>query len=319
MRDATILLTGGSGTFGHAFVRYALTQGASRIVAMSRNSEMRYKLQQSSSSAIVVPGDVRVMSDIRRAFTVAGHVDIVIHAAAEKHITTAQAFQDYTYDVNVGGARHLIDVALSRGVPKVVALSTDKACEPINYYGQTKAEAERLFVSAGYVCVRYGNVIGSSGSVIPLFIQQRISGRITVTDLRMTRFFMPVAPDSPWMAIQEPGSRRVMSAVELVNYAIHLGGGGEIFIPSIPSGSIADLAGKVGPGCVIEEVGMREGEKLHEILVARDEVCRTYRCADGIFAVLSKPVTYLPLVEPTFQHTSDVDPQPIELEEVCAC
>lgn len=317
----TYLITGGSGTFGKAFIRHVLRQPNTCIVSMSRNSEMRYQLEQlhkGNPRVLVVPGDVRHPEDLEAAFVAAGPVDVVIHAAAEKHITTGQAFKAYTYDVNVGGACNVIAAARSHDVTRVVALSTDKACEPVNYYGETKQEAEQWFVSAGYSVVRYGNVTGSSGSVLPLFIKQRTSGRITVTDRRMTRFFMPASDDGQWGVIQEPGSRRVMSAVGLVQYAIEHGTGGDIFVPTIPSGSIVHLAEQIGPGCVIDEIGIRDGEKLHEQLIADEEVSRTYRLTDGVFVVMPKTVGYMAPVEPDFRHTSDVDPQPLVVEAVCA-
>jgi UDP-N-acetylglucosamine 4,6-dehydratase len=301
-------------------VRDALAKNAARVVAVARNAEMRYRLQQEyrdDRRLVVVPGDVRIVGDLRRAFDVAGIVDVVVHAAAEKHIVTGQDHRAYTRDVNVGGAESLIEVAAHRRAGKVVALSTDKACEPVNYYGETKAEAERLFVAANHTIVRYGNVVGSSGSVIPLFLKQRSAGLITITDMRMTRFFMPISDDGGWQVVQEPGRQPVMSAVGLVKYAIKRGCGGDILIPSIPSGSIADLARQLGPTCVIRETGIRDGEKLHEQLIAADEVERTYRLTQGVYAVLPAPVKHLTPVEPTFRHASDVDPQPLVIDE-CA-
>lgn len=315
LRGRTVLITGGSGTFGRAFVRFALQSGVVRIVAMSRNAEMRYRLQQSypDPRLVVVPGDVRIPADLECAFDVAGAVDVVVHAAAEKHVATGQLYQDYTHAVNVGGAANVIQAAADRGVRRLVALSTDKACEPVNYYGETKALAEELFIAAGRTVVRYGNVVGSSGSVLPLFLQQRQHGRLTITDRRMTRFFMPVDDDGAWGVVQEPGGRGVMSAVGLVAYAIEEGYGAEIFVPTIPSGTILNLAESMAPGCVLEETGIRDGEKLHEQLIAADEVRRTYRMPGGVYAVYATPQAHLIPVEPTFRHASDVDPQPIEV------
>lgn len=315
LRGQTVLLTGCSGTFGWAFIRYALRQGVDRIVGVSRNAEMRYRLQQAYADPrlIVVPGDVRIPADLDRAADVAGQIDLLIHAAAEKHVSTGQLYREYTYDVNVRGAEHVVALAASAGIERVVALSTDKACEPVNYYGETKALAEQVFLMAGRTVVRYGNVIGSSGSVLPLFLKQAARGRITITDRRMTRFFMPVADDSPWGVIQEPGGQPVMSAVGLVAYAIEHGIGGQIFVPTIPSGTILDLAEQIGPGCTIEETGIRDGEKLHEQLIADDEVPRTYRFLDGVYVVHQAPVHYMAPVESTFRHRSDVNPQPLRI------
>jgi UDP-N-acetylglucosamine 4,6-dehydratase len=315
MRGRTILVTGGSGTFGHAFVRYALQRGAARVVAMSRNAEMRYRLQQTypDPRLIVVPGDVRMPSDLAHAFDVAGHTDILVHAAAEKHVSTGQLYQAYTYGVNVTGAEHVIEAAEAKHVRCVIALSTDKACVPVNYYGETKLMAEQRFIAAGRTVVRYGNVVGSSGSVLPLFLKQRQHGRLTITDRRMTRFFMPVSDDAAWGVVQEPGARGVMSAVALVAYAIEEGYGSEIFVPTIPSATIVNLAESLGPGCVLEETGIRDGEKLHEQLIAADEVPRTYRMPEGVYAIYSEPQAHLTPVEATFRHASDVDPQPIQV------
>jgi UDP-N-acetylglucosamine 4,6-dehydratase len=319
------LITGGSGTFGRAFIQALLATNAERIVAVSRNSEQRYRLQQDfrDPRLIVAPGDVRNIGDLHRVCEVAGDVDVLIHAAAEKHVSTGQMFREYVHDVNVGGTLNVIELAAARRIAKVVALSTDKACEPCNYYGETKAVAEKLFVDAGHTVVRYGNVVGSSGSVLPLFIKQRESGRITITDRRMTRFFMPItdAPFARWSVLQEPGRQPVMSAVGLVRYAIARGGPGDILIPTIPSGSIEDLAEQIGPDCVLEEVGIRDGEKLHEQLIADHELPRTYRLTDGVFAVLPAAVSYLVPVlaqTPGFRYTSDANPQRLRVETVAA-
>lgn len=316
MRDQTILVTGGTGTFGTAFVRHALAQNAGRVIAVARNSEARYRLQQAypDPRLTVWPCRVDVKADVEAVFALAGHIDLVVHAAAEKHVTTGEMFAGYTRDVNVGGAVHLIEAVMGRST-RLIALSTDKACEPCNFYGETKAEAERLFIAAGHTVVRYGNVVGSSGSVMPLFIRQRAEGRITITDRRMTRFFMPIADDSPWRVQQMPSGHAVMSAVGLVQFAIEQGHGGEIFIPTIPSGTIQNLAEQIGPDCVIDETGIRPGEKLHEKLIADGEVPRTYRYLDGVFVVLPAPVSYMTPVEPTFRYTSDVDAQPLQIIE----
>ncbi len=317
MRGQTLLITGATGTFGRAFVQTALASGVARIIALARNAEMRYRLQQDHPDPrlLVVPGDVRILADLYRACEAAGSIDVIIHAAAEKHITTGQAFRPYVYDVNVRGASNVITAAAMFRIPRIIALSTDKACEPVNYYGETKAHAERLFIDASYTVVRYGNVVGSSGSVVPLFLQQRAHGRITITDRRMTRFFMPVSDDGSWGVWQEPGRQRVMSAVGLVVYALEHGVGGDLLVPTIPSGTIANLAAQLAPGCLIEETGIRDGEKLHEQLIATDEVPRTYRLLEGVFVVKPEPVPYMTPVESTFRYTSDVDPQPLFITE----
>ena len=309
-----ILLTGASGTFGTAFTRWALAHGHA-IVGLSRNAEMRYRLQQAYPAATVVPGDVRILSDLSAIVESFGPFDVLVHAAAEKHVTTGQAFKRYVWDVNVGGAINVIEIAEAYGIPRIIALSTDKACEPVNYYGETKLEAEKLFLHAGHTVVRYGNVTGSSGSVLPLFQAQRTRGRLTITDRRMTRFFMPIADDGGWAVIQEPGRQRVMSAVGLVSYALKHGTPGDILIPTIPSGTIQNLAEQMGRGCEIVETGIRDGEKLHEQLIAVEEIPRTYRLTEGVFVVKPQPCELLSPVDPDFRYASDVNPQPLHLEE----
>ena len=314
--DQTCLITGGSGTFGSAFIRYALRHGAARVIAVSRNSDARYRLAQSHRDEprlSVYPCRVDVLADVLAVCELVGQIDVIVHAAAEKHIATGQAFKPYTYDVNVIGGMNVLDAAQRYHIRRVIDLSSDKACEPVNFYGETKAEAERLFIQAGYTVVRYGNVVGSSGSVLPLFIQQRTAGRITITDRRMTRFFMPVADDDHWRVTQMPGPEPVISAVGLVVYALTHGAGGDLFVPTIPSASIQGLAEEIGPDCVIEETGIRDGEKLHEKLVADAEVKRTYRLTEGVFLILPQPVGELQPVESGFRYTSDVNPQQIRV------
>lgn len=325
MSLGTVLITGGSGSFGRAFISYLLKHDlADRIVSISRNAEMRYRLEQDMADPrlIVVPGDVRYSADLEAAYD--GPVDVLIHAAAEKHVGTGQTHSQYVQAINVGGAKHVIGYARRQGVQTVIALSTDKACAPINRYGQSKLDAEALFVRATsehgprFSVVRYGNVIGSSGSVLPLFVRQRTAGRLTVTDLRMTRFFMSLSPDSDCRVYQEPGCRAVMSAVELVMYAIEHGRGSEVLIPTIPSGTIQNLAQEVGPNCRIEEIGIRPGEKLHEELIASDESRRAWVTTDGVFILMpddrvpSQPARRVP---EGFTYTSADSPQPMRLEE----
>jgi UDP-N-acetylglucosamine 4,6-dehydratase len=323
----TWLVTGASGSFGTAFLRTALAyRWCDRIVGISRNATMRYALEAKLADdprATVIPGDVRILADLHQVLEAAGPVDLIVHAAAEKHVSAGQKFRDYVYDVNVRGAMHVLQAAQAHRVPRLIALSTDKACEPVNYYGETKRLAERAFLEAdpdeGTRCtvVRYGNVAASSGSVIPLFIRQRQSGRLTVTDLRATRFFMPLA-DPPFAEVElyeEPGRSPVMSAVGLVKYAIDHGAGGEVFVPSIPSGTIVNLAQEIGPDCAIVETGLRDGEKLHEKLIADDELSRTYRLTEGVYGVLPRPLVHSAPVELGFRYTSDADPQPIHLGE----
>jgi UDP-N-acetylglucosamine 4,6-dehydratase len=214
-------------------------------------------------------GDVRDLNRLKRAMT---DVDIVVHAAALKQVPACEYNPLEAVMTNVMGARNVIDASIDCGVTKVLALSTDKAVNPINLYGATKLVAEKLFVQANsysgtkatrFSCVRYGNVVGSRGSVVPLFLQQKKAGKITVTDPRMTRF---------WITLQ--------GGVDFVIRNIERMTGGEIFVPKIPSMKIVDLAKAIAPDCKIESIGIRPGEKLHEVLVSEDDVRNTVEFDD---------------------------------------
>ena len=316
MTFGTLMITGGTGSFGRAFIAYLLKhEMAEKIVSVSRNAEMRYKLEQDfpDSRLLVVPGDVRHMNDLHHCY--AGHVDTVVHAAAEKHIVTGENHTHYVNDINVAGARNIATFAMSRNVSTLVALSTDKACAPVNAYGKSKAKAEKIISDFGYTSVRYGNVAGSSGSVIPLFIKQQKTGEITVTDKTMTRFHMPLSPDADVMVYEEPHGRPVISAVELVIYAIRNGIGGEIFVPRIPSATVGALA--MGfPDCVVKEIGIRPGEKMHEELVSKKEAARCWLNADGMYVILrdsDMQLVYGERVPPGFMYTSADSPQVLQV------
>jgi UDP-N-acetylglucosamine 4,6-dehydratase len=203
-------------------------------------------------------------------------VDYVVHAAALKQVPACEYNPIEAVLTNVMGARNVIDAAIDSNVKKVIALSTDKAVNPINLYGATKLVAEKLFIQANsysgygptkFSCVRYGNVVGSRGSVVPVFLKQRESGRITLTDQRMTRF---------WITLDQ-GVNFVISNLERMH-------GGEIFIPKIPSMHVKDLAKALAPGCKVEEIGIRPGEKLHEVLISEDEV-RNCRDLKGMYVI----------------------------------
>jgi UDP-N-acetylglucosamine 4,6-dehydratase len=274
---ATVLVTGGTGTFGQAFTRHLL--GSTRVGALrifSRDElkqwEMRRRLDDERLRFLI--GDVRERDRLLRAFD---GVDVVIHAAALKQVPAAEYNPFEAVKTNIVGAENVVDAAIERGVGRVLALSTDKAANPVNLYGATKLCAEKLFVQGNaYVgthrtrlaCVRYGNVAASRGSVVPLFLEQRASGRVTLTDRRMTRF---------WITVRQ--------AVELVQRSIERMHGGELFVPKLPSIRIVDLIAAAAPGCAVDEVGIRPGEKLHETLVTSDEARRAVEEADG-FIVL---------------------------------
>lgn len=318
MTFGTLMITGGTGSFGRAFIAHLLKHNmAERIVSVSRNAEMRYKLEQdfSDSRLLVVPGDVRHANDLEHCYH--EHVDTIVHAAAEKHVVTGEKHTHYVNDINVAGARNIVNYATTHHVSTLVALSTDKACAPINAYGKSKAKAEKVVADGGYTSVRYGNVAGSSGSVIPLFIKQQKTGEITVTDKNMTRFHMPLSPDADVMVYEwdEPTCTPVMSAVELVIYAIRNGIGGEIFVPRIPSSTIGALA--LGfADCVVKEIGVRPGEKMHEDLISAKEASRCWINHDGVYVILRDSESVLPngtRVPAGFRYTSADDPQLLQV------
>ena len=267
LTDKSILITGGTGSFGKAFVRTVLERypKVRRLVIFSRDELKQYEMQQVFSDRQYpclryFLGDVRDESRLRRALE---GIDVVVHAAALKQVPAAEYNPFECIKTNVLGAQNLIEACLSNGVQRVVALSTDKAAAPINLYGATKLCAEKLFVQGNaysgdvgtsFSCVRYGNVVGSRGSVIPLFEKQRATGKVTVTDRRMTRF---------WITLDQ-GVRFVIGCIERMH-------GGEVFVPKIPSMNIMDLATAIAPGCTVEDIGIRPGEKLHEVLLSEDE------------------------------------------------
>ncbi len=268
-QESVVLVTGGTGSFGKKFVETMLRDHHPRkLIVFSRDELKQHEMQTSGGfnhpSLRYFLGDVRDVDRLRRAFH---GVDVVVHAAALKQVPACEYNPFEAVMTNIMGARNIIEAALDAGVPKVLALSTDKAVNPVNLYGATKLAAEKLFtqgnVYAGaaptrFSCVRYGNVVGSRGSVIPLFRQQRERGHITVTDPRMTRF---------WLTLEQ-GVRFVINCVERMH-------GGEVFVPKIPSTNIMDLAEVMAPGCRIDGIGIRPGEKLHEVLISEDEARNT--------------------------------------------
>jgi UDP-N-acetylglucosamine 4,6-dehydratase/5-epimerase len=263
----SILVTGGTGSFGRAFVRRLLDEhDPERIIVYSRDELKQYEMAQefSDSRLRFFIGDVRDKERLMRAFD---GVDTVVHAAALKHVPIAEYNPFECIRTNVHGAMNVIDCAIDRGVQRVVALSTDKAAMPINLYGATKLVSDKLFVAAHnysarsgcrFSIVRYGNVMGSRGSVIPFFMKKRESGVIPVTDRRMTRF---------WITLEH--------GVDFVLMAARTMQGGEIFVPKIPSMRIVDLIEAIAPGCRTEEIGIRPGEKLHELMIPSDDARRT--------------------------------------------
>ena len=274
LNNKTILITGGTGSFGKKILEMILDRYTpARIIIYSRDEykqsvmKTEYSKKYDMSCVRFFIGDVRDKDRLYRAFD---HVDYVIHAAAMKQVPTCEYNPFEAIKTNIHGAQNVIDAAIDRGVKKVVALSTDKAVNPINLYGGTKLVSDKLFVSANayskisgtkFSVVRYGNVAGSRGSIIPIFQNIIDNGgtELPITDMRMTRF---------WITLEQ--------GVELVFKALAESQGGETYISKIPSFHIGDLAEAMCPGCSIKEIGIREGEKLHEVMVTKDDSRSTY-------------------------------------------
>ncbi len=275
-----ILITGGTGSFGKKFIEIILSRfKPSRVIVYSRDELKQHEMRMSGFDSRCMRyfiGDVRDLDRLKRAMH---GVDIVIHAAALKQVPSCEYNPFEAVKTNINGAQNVVDAAIDCDVNKVVALSTDKAVNPVNLYGATKLCAEKLFVQGNsyskpmgpfFSCVRYGNVIGSRGSVIPLFMEQKKNGKITITDAQMTRF---------WLTL--------VDAVELVLKALAHMQGGEIFVPIIPSMKITDLAEAIAPECKIDTIGIRPGEKLHEVLLTEDEGREAVEY-DGMYVIFPK-------------------------------
>ena len=271
----SILITGGTGSFGKKCVEKLLTKYSPRRVIVFSRDELKQHDMSLVFNAGKFPairyfiGDVRDLPRLHRAFS---DVDIVIHAAALKQVPTAEYNPTETIKTNIIGTSNVIDAALERGVEKVLMLSTDKAANPINLYGATKLCADKLIIAANNYagkqptrlsCVRYGNVMGSRGSVIPLFLKKRTEGVLPVTDPRMTRF---------WITLEQ--------GVDFVLDSLHRMRGGEIFVPKIPSMQLDVLAKAIAPEARIEIVGIRPGEKLHETLISQDDARHAWEYDD---------------------------------------
>ena len=268
--DKTLLITGGTGSFGKKCTETILKKyKPKRLIIFSRDELKQFEMAQIFSSnkypcMRYFIGDVRDKERLKRAFH---GVDIVIHAAALKQVPAAEYNPFEAVKTNILGAQNIIEVAIDQGVKKVIALSTDKAANPINLYGATKLCSDKLFIAGNsyvgedhtiFSVVRYGNVVGSRGSVIPFFLKQKETGVLSITDPRMTRF---------WITLEQ-GVDFVLDCLERMV-------GGELFVPKIPSMNIMDLAKAIAPECQTEVVGIRPGEKLHEVMVPIDSARRT--------------------------------------------
>jgi UDP-N-acetylglucosamine 4,6-dehydratase len=272
LNNKSILITGGTGSLGKALTRRILNDwpNIKRLVIYSRDEQKQFQMEQDYSLKLYPAiryfiGDVRDLERLKRAFI---GVDYVIHAAAMKHVHIAEYNPDECVKTNIGGAENVIKAALESNVSKVVALSTDKACAPINLYGATKLTSDKLFIAANNIkgdknikfsVVRYGNVMGSNGSVIPFFLSKVKDGVLPITDPNMTRFNISLN-----------------GGVDMVLHALDTAWGGELFVPKIPSYKIMDVAKAIGPDCKYKVVGIRPGEKIHEEMITASDSFTTY-------------------------------------------
>ena len=276
----SILVTGGTGSFGKQFIRTALRDHKPRrIVVFSRDELKQFEMSnlpefQGREELRFFIGDVRDGARLRRAFD---GVDLVVHAAALKQVPACEYNPFEAIKTNVHGAQNVIDAAIDVGVERVIALSTDKACNPVNLYGATKLCSDKLFVAGNayvgdkdtsFAVVRYGNVVGSRGSVVPFFLRQRETGKLPITHMEMTRF---------WITLDQ-GVQFVIDSLDRMH-------GGELFVPKIPSMRIVDLARAIGPECELVDIGIRPGEKLHEVMISEDDARHTVEHED-YYAIL---------------------------------
>lgn len=309
----SILITGGTGSFGNAFVTKILGTNVKRIIVFSRDELKQFEMAQRVTDPRIrfFIGDVRDKDRLYRAFD---GVDIIVHAAALKQVPACEYNPFEAIRTNVLGAENIIEAAIDRNVKRVIALSTDKAASPINLYGATKLCSDKLFVAANsyvgkketrFAVVRYGNVVGSRGSVIPFFKKIKETGRLPITDPRMTRF---------WITLEQ-GVQFVIDSVSRMQ-------GGEIFVPKIPSMSITDLAKAIAPECEIDVIGIRPGEKLHEVMITEDNA-RTSLEYDSYYVIQpefswwgrEKAKNGKPLPE-GFKYSSDTNDQWLSIEEL---
>lgn len=315
LMGSSILITGGTGSFGQAFVRYALDHlDPKRIAVLSRDELKQYEMKalfESDRRLRWFLGDIRDRERLNRAMK---GIDYVVHAAALKQVDTAEYNPFEFVKTNVLGSQNVIDACIDAGVKKVVALSTDKASSPINLYGATKLTADKLFVSANnysqvgstaMAVVRYGNVMGSRGSVIPFFLSQVSSNQpLPITDRRMTRF---------WITLDQ--------AVQFVVDSFDQMQGGELYVPRIPSMKLMDLVEVIAPGYPYRETGIRPGEKLHEEMISAEDSSRTVRLDDRYLVTPTiSEWGFVPVagdkVEPGFSYRSDSNDQWLSAEDL---
>ena len=286
LNNRSILITGGTGSLGRALTKHLLSKhkDIGKIIIYSRDEQKQFKMAQDFPESKYPQirffiGDVRDKPRLSRALN---QVDYVIHAAAMKHVHLAEYNPDECIKTNIGGAQNIVEICLENNVEKVIALSTDKACAPINLYGATKLTSDKLFVSANnmkgsknmiFSVVRYGNVMGSNGSVIPFFINKSKEGVLPITNKDMTRFNISLE-----------------GGVNMIMHALEHSWGGEIFIPKIPSYKILDVAQAIGPNCKKPIVGIRPGEKIHEEMITSSDSYHTYDLGKYYTILPSVPV-----------------------------
>lgn len=312
-----ILITGGTGSFGKKFTQCILKNyKPNKIVVLSRDEFKQYKMQQEFDKYNELRfflGDVRDKDRLHRAFH---EIDYVIHAAALKQVPAAEYNPFEAVKTNIIGAQNVIEASIDNKVEKVVALSTDKAANPLNLYGATKLCSDKLFVAGNaytggqnttFAVVRYGNVLGSRGSVVPLFLKQKETGVLTITDKRMTRF---------WITLEQ--------AVQLVGKVFYHMTGGEVFVPKIPSMNMLDMARAIAPDAEIKEIGIRPGEKLHEVMVPSDDARHTVELND-YYVILPEFSSWgntfekyenNKIMEEGFCYSSDINNQQLTAEEL---
>jgi UDP-N-acetylglucosamine 4,6-dehydratase len=321
LNGKSILVTGGTGSFGKRFIRTVLARfQPRRLIVYSRDELKQYEMSKTFPEDVYpcmryFLGDVRDFDRLLRALK---GVDYVVHAAALKHVPAAEYNPFEFVKTNILGSQNLIEACIERDVRKVIALSTDKACNPVNLYGATKLAADKLFVAGNsysggedtrFAIVRYGNVLGSRGSVVPLFLRLKETGTLPITDERMTRF---------WLTLDQ--------AVDLVLTAFEKARGGEIFVPRIPSMRVVDVAKAVAPDCKLNVVGIRPGEKLHEGMISEDDAPHTY-AHDGYYLI--QPALHAWRQDPAqtpdgvkvpagFSYTSDTNPEWLSPENLLA-
>ena len=317
----SILITGGTGSLGQALTKHILEvyPDVKKLVVFSRDEQKQFLMEQQYSlekypQMRYFVGDVRDEARLDRAFK---DIDFVIHAAAMKHVHIAEYNPDECIKTNVGGAQNVINAALNTNVERVIALSTDKACAPINLYGATKLTSDKLFIAANNIkgwnpikfsVVRYGNVMGSNGSVIPFFLDKRREGVIPITEPNMTRF-----------------SITLQGGVDMVMHALHHSLGGELFVPKIPSYRIMDLAEAIAPECEKRVVGIRPGEKIHEEMISSSDSYNTYDLGKYYSILPQQPAAQLEeiiqkygakKVKPGFRYHSESNPDFLTVSEL---